>query len=87
MIVQFECIDLQYICYRKIITNLNFKAMKKDFEKRSELIDLEEINQLEKEDVNGGAIYFHERFDLNESLIICCHSIPPENISSKDVVL
>ena len=28
--------------------------MKKDFGKRSELIGLEEINQVEKEEVNGG---------------------------------
>ena len=44
--------------------------MKKDFEKQNELIGLEEINQVETSEVNGGLI-----FDIPP--YYCCHDIPP----------
>jgi len=48
--------------------------MKKDFEKRNELIGLEEINQVETNNVNGGITI---KPISAEDFIVCCWNIPP----------
>ena len=49
--------------------------MKKEIEKRNELIGLKEINQVETSEVNGGCVYLIQ--DIKDILIVCCYDIPP----------
>jgi len=51
--------------------------MKKEIKKRSEQIGLEEINQVETREVNGG--FLIKVPDPNDFKTICCHDIPPSN--------
>jgi len=51
--------------------------MKKEIEKRNELIGLEEINQAETSEVNGGWI-------IVIIASICCHDIPPRDSTPDD---
>ena len=49
--------------------------MKKEIEKRNEQIGLEEINQVETNNVNGGIFTIKPITD--EDFIVCCWNIPP----------
>ena len=54
--------------------------MKKDLEKRNEFIGLEEINQVETNEVNGG-------FMIDPIIIIvCCRDIPPMPEGPTDIL-
>jgi len=47
--------------------------MKKESEIKNEVIGLEEINQTEKEELNGGRMIS----DFKDFFIVCCWNIPP----------
>ena len=58
--------------------------MKKELEKRNELIGLDEINQFETINLNGGGIMTIKPISADD-FIVCCWNIPP--VEDRDIFM